>query len=56
MYNNIIYTYGLKKKSAKLVENRMELDLSLPLKVLKKNEWELYLECIYSIVPFKFSF
>lgn len=55
MYNNIFLTYGLKKKSVLVVENRMEINLNLPLKNLKKNEWELYLECIYDIVPFKLS-
>ena len=55
MYNNIYLTFGLKKKSIIFVESRTELNINLPLKNLKKSEWELYLSCIYDLVPFKLS-
>lgn len=53
LYNNIKSTYGLNKSAFIFLENRMEIDLNLPIKELDKNEWEFYLETIYSLVPFK---
>ena len=53
MYSNICLTYGLKKKSIIFLENRIEKNSNIPVKMLKKYEWELYLDCIYSLVPFK---
>lgn len=55
MYNNVYLTYGLKKLFLKSLECRLEKSLNTPLKNLNKYEWELYLNCIYEIVPFKLS-
>lgn len=55
LYNNIYLSYGLKKKSITIVSDRMEFDLKTTLKSLSKNEWELYLNCIYEIIPYKFN-
>ena len=55
LYNNIYFSYGLKKNAVSYVENRLEKNLHNNLKSLKKFEWELYLNCIYDIVPFKCS-
>lgn len=55
LYNNIFLTYGLKKNSIKYVEQRMEIPLNLPVKSLKKVDWEVYLKCIYTLVPHKCS-
>ena len=55
LYNNVYYSYGLKKKFINYIEPRIEKNLNRSLKDLNKYEWELYLSCIYSVVPYKFS-
>lgn len=53
LYNNVYFTYGLKKKTLKVLTERMEIDNNTQVKNLSKAEWELYTEIIYSVVPFK---
>ncbi len=52
LYNNIYISYGLKKKAISYVNNRLEKNLNIKLKDLKKNDWEIFSVCLYSIVPF----
>jgi len=55
MYDNLYHTYGLKKKSVQILKERMEIDAKESIKSLSKSDWELYLNIIYDIVPFKCS-
>ena len=55
LYENVYSSFGLKKKSIEYLEIRLEKTLHQNLKDLSKNEWELYLDCIYDLVPFKLS-
>jgi len=52
LYKNII-SYGVKKKSTNYVKLRLEKSDLFLVKNLKKFELEVYLDCIYSIVPYK---
>ena len=53
MYSNIYSTYGLKNKSIIFLETRIEKTSKIVIKDLEKSEWELYLDCIYDIIPYK---
>lgn len=53
LYNNVYFTYGLNKSSINFLEDRMEINLKESIKMLEKHEWELYLESIYSLIPYK---
>lgn len=55
LYDNIFFSYGLKKKTLNYVYNRLEKDLNLKLKNLNKNDWEVYSSCLYNIIPYKFN-
>lgn len=53
LYYNITSSYGLNKNASKYVESRLELNIHKSIKKLDKQEWELFLETIYLIVPYK---
>ena len=55
LYNNIYITYGLKKKSIIFLKRRVENELLFNINTLDKQEWIFYLECIFILVPYKFS-
>ena len=55
IYNNVYLTYGLKKNSVSLIEMRIELNVKTSLKNLNKNQLELFINCIYNILPYKYS-
>lgn len=56
LYYNVYNTFGIGKKFTLSLENRLEMNLNLPLKKLDKNQFELYINFIYEVVPYKFNF
>jgi ribosomal protein S13 len=53
LFNNIFNSYGLKYKSLKIIEQRIENLPDSILLDLNKNEWEHFINLIYGIVPYK---
>jgi len=53
LFFNIINSYGLKFKALKLIEERIENSSDVILLDFNKNEWEHFVDLIYTIVPYK---
>lgn len=55
IYDTIHSTYGLKKQSVNYLILRLEENNNKMIQKLDKPEWELYLNLIYDLVPFRCS-
>jgi len=51
IYYNIFKSYGLKFFFLKLVEQRLETNTKKKLKLFKRHEWEVFLNCCYNLIP-----
>lgn len=51
IYNNIYYTYGLKKEAITYMELRFESKVNFTLRSMEKSQWDFFLDCLFQLLP-----